>query len=708
MWWPAIDDATLLLTLAIVVVLAIGAAQRRVLQPALHPLVLARQGVPARVRSFQHSPVFRNANSPLGSPLAARPRAAAQNVASLVRLGARTSAVTGTIGAGSVPTSAGGSPAKGNARPSTISQVLAPTVAKPCGALELLSLAAQLVAGVRVLAQSDGNVTVALSAGHFTDLAAATLLLPAVDTSEPDRIRLLVLPSGAVPHCGPFGPRPIPVLSTTAEDLSTGLLDTPLFTQTRIVVVPDADLEVARTAPAVGSKRLLSVSEVVQAVQNTTQLTTAIESVSSLTIAPAPGTDTALLTKPQSIYAHFYTPNVQSWAGITEVNLTAGVTAHLGAFAPYAIPTQRDRIGVVSRIQEDGDEVASALSPTSSPSGLALLLLAIYTGAGIQFDLDAFATTAAWADGPTMLYSNPSAAKTVATACVKHSHSSFFGAWATRAALYRLRHGVVPTRTTGMRTGSGAAGRFWDWIYFRSARWGVIPHLRSLRHVTIVSSSGREVGQNTLDVLRAFLGVSTVHAYLPSEGKLVGYEKLGQADKPLSAMEMASAASSLGVPPGTAAIFTAPVSVSHASDLQAFDAGPYGAAHTGPPTVSAEVQLVETSQLKQQGFTIEAVDAKGLEAMKSRTRWPDDPAGTILVRGPITALAFRKPLPKLPDPVELWISTRDVGSFRPNGTLGLVATLDSKGSAIQSEVEDVPALGDAYYGATSVSEKKEQ
>lgn len=688
MFGIVIDDATLLLALAIVVAIILTAAQSSVLQPALHPLVLARQGVPARVRAFQHSPTYRNANTPAGSRLAVRPRAAAQTVASLVRLGARTSAVTGTIGS-STSASAPSSTQETQSSPQT--GVSAALLATPRGAMDMLALAAQLSAGIYHLARLDAGASVALSAGRMTDLAAATLLLPAVGTEDLKRLRLLVLPPGPVPHCGPYGPAPIPVLSTTARDLHTGLLGTPMLALTRLVVVPDEDLEDAKAVPKAANITIVSLSELLRAAKGTAELAASVEAVASCSVTPAPGTDTTLLTKAQSVYTHYYLPHARSWARVTEANLTAAVTAHLGAFAPDGIPTQRDRIGVVSSSVAGLD--AAQLSPLASASGLGLLLLGIYTGAGIQFGQDAFARNSAWADGPTMLYTTPYAARDVATACAQHSSATYLGKWASRAALYRLRHGALHPGV-GLRSGSGTAGRLWDWAYFRSARSAVVPHMRCVRHATIVSTTGRAVGRNTLDALRAFLGASVVHAYLPAHGQVAGFENAEQVGKPLARPDMAAAAAKLGVPAGTAAVFTAPVSVSHVADLQAFETGPYGAAHVGPPSVAAELQLAESPQLRQLGWTIEPVDAKSVDAEQLHTRWPDDPAGQVLVRGSVTAFAFHAPPREIPDPTGMWMSTTGIGSFRPNGTLVIVANQDDQGTVVHQVVEDAPGLGE--------------
>ena len=590
-----IDDTTLLLLLLLLLTLLLTIYTSRTLQPLLHPLILTRQADVSRVRHHGESAIFRNANSPPGFELAARPRRGADSVGKMLKLGSATSAVTGTFKAG-FGTAGADSKAHTGGNQTILGQQTSTE--------EMLKLAARFANGLQRKLASSGKCALVVHADEPSFAAGVVLLSAAQGNHE-----LFVIPTNAQK------PAALPATSqasanavfTTANALAEGSALTFLQPDALVILPDQAQLDEAKKRSDSTAYQLATFQQVCEAAEGDSE--TSIE-------------DTL-----QTIYAHYWTG--RSWVPVSNGNLTAGVTAPLGAFSADKIPTRADTI-----LCSDSSDQHSSLC--STPAGFALLLLAAYTGASLHMTSDQGILAAISSSKATMLYISPLGAAELATALTALSAKSApLSIFAARSKLYALRQGAL------------ARDSWWDHLHFSRVRKKA--GIEQLRSVTVVDTAGTQMGQNVVDVLRAYTGSPVTHAYLPIGSRSV------QSDS-------------------QEALFTAPIATSHAGDLQAFDVGPDVAYHVGPPSVSVEIKLQETAAAKQMGYTIESV--KGPEVARVQTRWPADPAGEVYVRGKTVATASE---------ADAWISTSDIASFRTNGTLVVVKSKDQDAGVIEVE-----------------------
>ncbi|KDN39322.1 hypothetical protein K437DRAFT_12587 [Tilletiaria anomala UBC 951] len=632
-----IDNTTLVLLLCIILTLLLSIYTSQSFQPLLHPLILTRQADVSRVRHNGESAIFRNANSPPGFDLAGRPRRGADNVGKMLKLGGATSAVTGTFGPGS------GAQAQSAGAQSVRMRIYGSQTSTD----DILATAQRFGKGLEKLCNAPA-LACAVCADEDSLSSCIALLTPAENAA----FSLLVIPVAPVSQAPVILPasissrtRTLPAAFATASSIER-LLHWSLLDASAIIVLPDeSQLKQAQHLAAGTCHRLMTLQQVCDSAPvGETGSTTAKEAAPDL----------------HSVYAHWWSSRgMQSgWVPIANGALTAGVTAHLGAFSADKIPTRADSILVnCPSIVDQGGEL---LSPAHTPAGLVILLLALYTGANVQNVREGdWAKALAAAPETSMLYTAPLAAASLATSLTALSAKSPLGVglYASRSKLYALRHGVNGTDT------------MWDRFHFNSLRRS--SHIDKLRSITVVDEVGKQLSQNTVDILRAFTGGAIIHAYLPSDAYVAD-----QAEK-------------------APAYITAPIATSHAADLQAFDVGINMPYHVGPPSVSVEIKLVETPTSRgEKRYTIEAV--KGRDVAFIKTRWPVDPAGEVRLRGKTVAVA-----PQSPEQTgvqagdDLWVSTGDIGSFRTNGTLVIV---ESKTGA---DVIDVEPLGSAVSSPSS-------
>ena len=278
---------------------------------------------------------------------------------------------------------------------------------------------------------------------------------------------------------------------------------------------------------------------------------------------------------------------------------------------------------------------------TRTPFGFALALTALYTGSAIttgllttSYDDPNPTRSAALSQAqPTLVYATAEGASSLACALAACSRRSPLASWAAKSKLFTLRNGTFSRQ--------GLA----DSLVFKKAREAT--GTLKVRNV-LIAGRGDTVPQTLLDSLRSHLGCSVLNAYLP---------------------ELQAAA------------VTAPVSSTHAFDLQAFAEHEIGAmqvpAHVGPPSVSAEIKLVQSQAATEAGLTMTGDRQPGHAG---------DPMGEIMVRGNIVARGISAE--------DAWSVTGDLGAFRSNEanewTGNAVSLFDDRGG--------LTSLGALYLG----------
>ncbi|CBQ72768.1 conserved hypothetical protein [Sporisorium reilianum SRZ2] len=411
------------------------------------------------------------------------------------------------------------------------------------------------------------------------------------------------------------GARSVIGVYTTAKSIDA-VLSLTFLDASSLVIVPSADLDqVKQRAQAhFGGEHRLRIFG----------YDTVLEAGSRSSLL---GSDDANRDTIQQVQSHYWQSSSSQWVAVQHANLVAGVTAQLASFPADKIPSTADHLFVESCAAFDSP--ASSLMATRSPFGLALALTALYTGASITADLvtssyddpnPAVSTAFAQAK-PTLVYTSAEGASSLACALATSSRRSPLASWAANNKLFSLRNGTFSRNTLA------------DRLVFKQAR--ELTGARNVRNLVLLGR-GDTVPQALLDSLRSHLGCAVLNAYLPN---------------------MAGAA------------VTAAVSATHAFDLQAFanheTGGMQVPAHIGPPSVSAEIKLVESKIATDAGFTIAGDRQPGHAA---------DPMGEILVRGNIVAGTLD------------WSATGDLGAFRSNGTLVVLRDADD------ADVAAVPTL----------------
>ncbi|KAN0066336.1 hypothetical protein ACQY0O_000430 [Thecaphora frezii] len=595
-----IDDTSLLLLLAIVLALSLSIYTSRAYQPLIHPLILARQAEVSKVRQTNESAVYRNANTPSGFDLAEKPRKEALNIAALLAAGA-----TGN---------------EANHRRNVYdhaasnAEVIADAKAFAGGLAQLASASSslQVCAAVSVDLDSYESLVALLAGAHAAEAGSVhTLVLPPSTLVQ-------YKPTSLPTRAASAGVRAINFLVTTLQALEQRALSLELLDHSAVVVLPSrSEAEQAGSlASGSGQMRFVSFQEVVEA-----------GSSSRGPDRTAGGGDLA------AVHSHYW-QGERGWTSVSHGSLVAGVTTHLSLYPADKIPSLSDRIFVEA--SGAPSTPTAPLMAAASPSGLALALLALYTGASLM----ASTLTLSWDDpnpaatkrlvdcAPTLIYASDKGASSLACALTTVSRRSPIAGLAAKSKLYTVRNGAY-----------GRQGLL-DRLVYRSSREAT--GCLNLRGLVIVGP-GSSVTQGLLDSLRMHLGCAVQNAYLPAAAP--------RSDK-------AGA---------TAYAVTAPVCATHNFDLQAFaDQIP---AHVGPPAVSVEVKLVQSARANSLGFKIDGDKPRGFEG---------DPMGEVYVRGKTVTGD---------DAVnQEWFATGDLAGFRTNGTL--VVYQDS----VDSEPVAVPTL----------------
>lgn len=415
------------------------------------------------------------------------------------------------------------------------------------------------------------------------------------------------------------GARSVIGVYTTAKSI-TSVLQIPFLDSSALIIVPSADLEEAkrRADSHFGGSHRLRIYE----------YDAVVDAGSRGSLDGPESTDREIINQTQSYY---WTAAASQWIAVKHANLVAGVTSQLASFPADKIPSTADHFFVEANAAFNTP--ASSLMATRTPAGFALALTALYTGAAITADLLTSsyddpnpATSTAFAQNkPTLVYASAEGASSLACALATCSRRTPLVSWATKNKLFTLRNGTFSRK--------GLA----DSLVYKHAREATrSDRVRNL----LIAGRGDTVPQALLDSLRSHLGCAVLNAYLP---------------------HLHSAA------------VTAPISATHAFDLQAFAEHETGGmqvpAHVGPPSVSAEVKLVQSKLAVEAGFNIAGDRKEGHSG---------DPMGEVLVHGNIVAHSA--------DNEQEWSLTGDLAAFRSNGTLVVLRDAD------ESEVAAVPTL----------------
>lgn len=470
-----------------------------------------------------------------------------------------------------------------------------------------------------VAAESDGYESfVALLSNAHTSVSSRynTVVLPPnqLESRCPTSLPQALASNGARSAIGVY---------TTAKSIRA-VLQLAFLDSSALIIVPDADLQEATrlVADHFGASHRLR-----------------LYAFDAVLAAGSPGSllgpDTSARDVIEHTQSHYWNATSSDWLDVKHSHLVAGVTSNLAAFPADKIPNTNDHIFVEACVGLHSP--ASELMATRTPLGFALALTALYTGAAITADLPTSsyddpnpAASAAFARAqPTLVYATAEGASSLACALASRTRRSPLASWAATNKLFTLRNG------------SFARNSLADTLVYNSARSAVgCSRVRTL----MIAGRGDTVPQALLDSLRAHLGCAVLNGYVPQLKK---------------------------------AAVTAAVSVTHAFDLQAFaeheTAGMQVPAHVGPPSVAAEVKLLQTRIASDAGLAI-AGDRPAGQA--------GDPMGEVHVRGNVVAHFSEA---GEVDP-ETWSATGDLGAFRSNGTLVVLRDADD------AEVVGVPTL----------------
>ncbi|PWN23391.1 hypothetical protein BCV69DRAFT_118023 [Microstroma glucosiphilum] len=535
----AIDDTSLLLLIGIIALLLVSALLTRWHQPTLHPLILGRQADATKVHQEGESAVYRNANSPHGFDLAARPRKGANDVTTLLTLGSK------------------GGEAKHKRK----------VYGKDLTNEDILNASKKFGTGLQKIVGGGAGDQAALAISVEVDhiealqaLLAGELLRDSSSGRTP--FSTLVIPPLHLPQ---GQPEQFPVsgktdklaaVYTTSKAIRKAAAMS-IATSETLYILRDQQ-EVAEAEKALqtnGGKlpRMVSFHEVLDQGSDTSSPAEAGAESSS---------------RGGSIQSSFWLGS--AWTQVSNQSLCAGVTAYLSFYPADKIPTTADRIWV-----EQSPFVKSPslhLGAAATPAGLALALTALYTGSSLQaapltssIDDPNPATSAALVNfKPTLIYASPNGASSLGLALTSKSKRSPFGGTVYQRKLLALRRGTLDRSS------------IWDSFLFNSVRSST--GTDQTRGVNIVGR-GWVVGQSLLDVLRGHLGCPVVNSFLP-DGPLES--RGGQSGGALSS-----------------AWLTAPIASSHSYDVQAFQANNRISempAHVGPPSVSVEIKLVKDGE----------------------------------------------------------------------------------------------------------------
>lgn len=591
-----VDDTSLLLLLAIVGLLATSIYVSRAYQPLVHPLLLSRQADVSPVRREGQSAVYRNASTPAGFDLAKQPRRAINSVCDIVALGSGAESWQYKLSR----------PLYGLDR----SNHDVVTKARAFGRGLLLngmlrhsvSKTADLAVGVCVEVDSLKSLEVSLSGDMQTD--------PTSNRYAPMVIAPVHLKGG-------HPPLSLPGTFTTTTKLHA------LFTT-------EIALKRALSMPVVDENTLLvfatpKEAEEAQRIATSHKVTFFDDVVAQAPLKAAEDAGEAVGAgkKPQevqrevaaAIHSVYWEGHV-GWIPVSNASLVAGLSAHLGAFPAEAHPTPQDRLYVEQSPYVESPSLR--LAAASTPAGLVLPLLALYSGASFAAGLLSSsiadpnpAVASHFAEQrPSIVYASPAGGSILAACLCTVSKRSPLATIAAHAKLIALRHGVL------------SRSSIWDRLLFDKTR--AYTDSTAVRAVAIIGE-GPTVGQGLLDIMRAQLGCSVRNMYLPSSPLRVVDEN--GADAARTEKSGTSTSPSAG---GRMALPTAPISATHTLDLQAFvshlNDERQVPAHVGAPTVTVEVKLVETTQLRQN--PIKDVGVAGQSAKQDAGR-ASDPFGEV-------------------------------------------------------------------------------
>lgn len=535
------DDASLLLTLTIILLLSLTIYIGKGYQPLVHPLILSRQSDISPIRHRGQSAIYRNASSPSGLELASKPRRKINGVLDMLQSGSDTPDWSFK--------------AKRNLYGQQKSNE-------------------DVINAARGFAKGLAEITGATST---SDLRVAVC-------SEVDSIESLeVIISGNVQEKSgeSFTPLVIHPSLTDQSVVLEGLPSSSSLKQTHAVFTTAASLSAALRLPTVNKDTIVIVASEQEAqsikslAPNKVMLFEEVLARSSSAISIAEKSEVSESTSsPSKVHSYYYSEKAR-WVEVTNASLIAALTAHLAFYPAQSQPSKQDHILVATSQATSENKGASSphLSAAYHPAGLVLPLLALYTGAA--FSTSTMSSSPDVSDA-TLLFTSPSGASTLATALCKLSRRNPFVRPASNSKLAFLRHGTFSSST------------IWDKIVFNSVRRSI--HGDKLRSVLLITESN-SVSQELLDVLRIQLSCTVRQAYLPiSPLTAVGIQLTAGIGQELANNS-------------TSALATAPLNAVHSLDLQAFaEEDDFNSTHVGPPNVAVEMKLVETALFKSMNY----------------------------------------------------------------------------------------------------------
>lgn len=625
-----IDDTSLMLLLSIILLLAVGIFFGKSYRPLVHPLILSRQADVSPIRRKGQSAIYRNANSPSGFDLSSQPRKAIVTVKDVVERGSGTE----NFKVERKRTLYGLD--RSNRDVLTESQDFGRGLAKMMN----LNSTSALSIGVCVEIDTTKSLEVILSGDAQTN-AVENRYAPLV--IAPVHIKNGITPSHLPASSGSTHLHAIFTTLTTferASEMSIVGKDTLFIFES---------VEDAHQAEKLLKNKVCSFHHVVE---QASLLQTVIDSQDE-------GKEKQSSEEAGKAIHSIFWSGKAGWVEASNASLIAGLTAHLSFFSADSQPSTRDHILIEQSPYVESPSLR--LASASTPAGLALALLPLYTGASLtatnisssRDDPNPAPSSDFSEAGATLLYTSASGASTLAACLCTISKRSPLATLAAHTKLAALRHG------------SFSNNGFWDTYLFSQTRQNVgCEHLRSL----FILAEGPTIGQGLLDVLRAQLGCAVRLAYLPS-GPLRIYDHCVNAG-----------VKDVGVlPEEKYALSVSPIAVTHSLDLQAFAAHKHDEkqvpAQVGAPNSTIELKLVESNFALSKGMKISGVNSS-IDPGRAQ-----DPFGEVFVRGHSLAGDQNH---------DQWCATGDLGTMRSNGTL--VILYDQSNSI---EV-DIPTLSSEY------------
>lgn len=573
-----VDDTSLVLLLAIIVLLSASIWISRAYQPLIHPLILSRQADVSQVRHKGQSAIYRNANAPVGFELAARPRRGINDVRDIVQQG-----IASQHWSFDAPRRLYGQ-TRSNAdfvREST-------SFGQGLAALAGLASTSNLCLAVCVERDSLQSLEAVLS-GCLQDVQGqryVPIVVAPAYASHDEAPSNLPASSSATALSAIFTTR-----STWERALDLALVD-----PSTIVVVPGAD-------DVVEARKLTNNSVVAFA--------DVLAAAATHSSKQGEHMDKDTSGEQDSVQSIYWTGKAAGWIEVTHSSLLSGLTAQLGFYPADAIPTFHSHVFVEQPSSLD-DSASLRLGAASTPAGLALALVSLYTGASLTVglltsslsDRNPLASEQVLQAKPDMIYASPTGASALAVALSTATRRSSLSRAAIHAKLAALRHGALSNDGLGDRL-----------VFAKSREQAGCSQLKSL----VIVGEGPVVPQALLDNLRLQLGCPVMQSYLPLGHLLVHGSHITAGVRPQEPLNKRVAA------------LTAPIATTHALDLQAFasdDRHRPLPAHSGPPSVALEVKLVETAKAKD----LQVVSDVGSSNAGTHAGQAQDPVGEVRCR----------------------------------------------------------------------------